>query len=187
MVPHPCFESGEFIPLLSLLLWPPLPTQCRCTGLLLHLIALDCTYIHTLPLSLSLSLSVGLLWTRIGFRRQHTTFTRERNPCPRRDSNSRSQQSNDRRPTSCTSAATGIGHSTTSNINYQTSIVIVFDLHQDTLCCFFASGWQTTDLHTFVYIPSKLQCFYLGDYVRFNDLRKSIVGNNQFITISFQL
>ena len=31
---------------------------------------------------------------------QHTTLTRDRHPCPRRDSNPQSQQANSRRPTS---------------------------------------------------------------------------------------
>jgi hypothetical protein len=62
-----------------------LPKQSMCRGTLLHLITLDDT--HT----------VGLLWTTDQrdaetSTRQHTTLTRERQPCPRRDSYPKSQQ-----------------------------------------------------------------------------------------------
>ena len=48
--------------------------------------------------------SVGLLWTSDQpvaetSTWQHTTLTRDRHPCPRRDSNSHSQQASGRRPT----------------------------------------------------------------------------------------
>jgi hypothetical protein len=48
--------------------------------------------------------SVGLLWTSDQpdaqtSTWQHTTLTRDRHPCPRRDSNSQSQQASGRRPT----------------------------------------------------------------------------------------
>jgi len=48
--------------------------------------------------------SVGILWTSDGTDAntstwQHTTPTRNRHPCPRRDSNHQSQQASGRRPT----------------------------------------------------------------------------------------
>jgi len=48
--------------------------------------------------------SVGFLWTsdRLITQNstwQHTTLTRDGHPCPRRDSNPKSQQANGRRPT----------------------------------------------------------------------------------------
>jgi hypothetical protein len=48
--------------------------------------------------------SVGLVWTRDRpvaetSTWQHTTLTRDRHPCPQRDSNPQSQQPNDGRPT----------------------------------------------------------------------------------------
>jgi hypothetical protein len=48
--------------------------------------------------------SVGLPWTSDQpvaetSTRQHTTLTRDRRPCPWRDSNPQSQQASDRRPT----------------------------------------------------------------------------------------
>jgi len=51
--------------------------------------------------------SVGLLWTSDQLvaeasTRQHTTFTTDRHPCPRWDSNPQSQQASGRRPTSWT-------------------------------------------------------------------------------------
>ena len=40
-----CSKTGAFF--LSLLVWPILPTNCRCRGLLLHLITLRHTHTHT--------------------------------------------------------------------------------------------------------------------------------------------
>jgi len=59
---------------------------------------------HDLTVEASRSHSVGLLGTRDEPYSEistwhHTTFTRYRHPCPRRDSNAQSQQARGRRPT----------------------------------------------------------------------------------------
>jgi hypothetical protein len=63
-----------------------LPTHCRWRGAMVHLITLR----HTPQ-------SVGLLWTRDRPNPgtstwQHRTLTRDRHPCPRKDSNPQAQQ-----------------------------------------------------------------------------------------------
>ena len=65
---------------LSFVVWPLLPTHCKCRGLLSHLITLNDTQTH----------SVGLLWTNDQTDAetstwQHTILTRDRRACPRRD------------------------------------------------------------------------------------------------------
>ena len=82
----------SFFPSLDL----SLPTHSRCRGLLSHLITLKDTHTHTE--------SVGLPWTNDQpdtetSTGQETTLTRDRHPCPRRDSNPQSQQANGRRLT----------------------------------------------------------------------------------------
>jgi hypothetical protein len=77
---------------LSSLVWPLVPTHCRCRGLLLHLITHSDTQKH----------SVGLLWTSDQLVAetsiwQQTTLTRDTYPCPQRDSNPQSQQASARR------------------------------------------------------------------------------------------
>ena len=73
------------------------PTHCWYSGLFLQLITLNDTQIHTH--------SVGLLSKRNRpdaetSNWQHTTLTRNKQPCTRRDSNSQSQQASGRRPMS---------------------------------------------------------------------------------------
>ena len=69
-------------------------------GLELPIVEVSRTHTH-------LSHSVGLLWTSDQpvaetSTRQHTKLTREKHPCPGRDSNPQSQQASSRRPTSLT-------------------------------------------------------------------------------------
>ena len=69
--------------------------------------------------------SVGLLWACFQpdvqtSTWQHTTLTKDRYPCPRRDSNPQSQQANDRRPTPWTARPLG------SAINSYTRLKIRF-------------------------------------------------------------
>jgi hypothetical protein len=82
----------------SFLVTPLLPTHCRCIGLFLHLMTFGDTHTHTH------TYSVRLLWTKdrafAGTSTwQHTIFTRDRHPCPWRDSNPQYQQASGRRPT----------------------------------------------------------------------------------------
>jgi hypothetical protein len=86
-----CFLVGSF-----------LPTHCRCRGYC-------CTWSHIM----TSTRSVGLLWTRDRpvaetCTWQHTRFTGDRHPCPRRDSNPQSQLASGRRR-ALDRAATGIG------------------------------------------------------------------------------
>jgi hypothetical protein len=71
---------------------PLLPTHITCRGWLLHLITFTTPH------------SVGLLWAKNPplpdtFTWQHTIFTRNRQPCCRRDSNPQSQRTSGRTPT----------------------------------------------------------------------------------------
>jgi hypothetical protein len=68
---------------------PFLPTQCRCKGLLFHLITPNDTYTHTFG---TIPLDEGSAHRRDLYLKTHTTLTRDRHPCPRRDSNPQSQQ-----------------------------------------------------------------------------------------------
>jgi hypothetical protein len=90
-VKHLSFFLSFFLPFL---VWPLLPTHCRCRG------GSCCTWSH----SVTHTHSVGLLWTSDQpdaetSTWQHTTFTRDRHPCFRRDSKPKSQQANGSRPT----------------------------------------------------------------------------------------
>jgi len=100
ILPYPFYLSPLF---LSFLVWPLLPTPCRCTGLLLHLITPNDTHTHTFgrtPLDEGSARRRTSTW-------QRTTFTRHKLPCHWRDSNPQSQQKRGRRPTPQT---TGIGY-----------------------------------------------------------------------------
>jgi hypothetical protein len=70
-----------WLEILFFLVWPLLPTHCRCRRLLLHLITHMDIYTHTH--------SVGLLWTRdrpvAETTWHHTQHSRNRHPCPRRE------------------------------------------------------------------------------------------------------
>jgi hypothetical protein len=76
---------------LSFLVWPLLPTHCKCRGLLLDMITLNDTH------------SVWLLWTRDRVAAEtstwHTTLTTDGHPRPRRDSNPQSQHASGPRTT----------------------------------------------------------------------------------------
>ena len=63
-----------------ILAWPLLPTHCRCRVLLLHLITLSNTHtVGRAPLDDRSDRS------RVPVPVQHTTFRREKHPCPRRE------------------------------------------------------------------------------------------------------
>ena len=73
-----------------ILVWPLIPTHCRCSGGIFHMI----THTHTHTHSWQNSSGQGIrpsVW-------QHTTFTRDKHPCPRWDSNPHSQQTSGLRP-----------------------------------------------------------------------------------------
>ena len=89
------------------LVWLLLHTHCRCIGLPLrfhtqwHTRARAHTHTHTH--THTHMHTVRFLWTRDRpvaetSTWQHTTFTRDRHPCPRRNSNPHSQQASGRRP-----------------------------------------------------------------------------------------
>ena len=86
-----------------------LPTSCPMTQQSLlgqNVLNIEDTRSHTTPQS------VGLPWTSDRpdtetSTWQHTTLTRDKHPCPRRDSYPQSQQASGRRPTSIDRPATG--------------------------------------------------------------------------------
>jgi hypothetical protein len=123
----------------SFSVWPLLPTHCRCSGLLSHLITLVTPH------------SVGLLNpSHRPPTRQHTTF--------RLDSKEQSQQASGCKPTPLT-AATGIGvGEVTSRISIKrewtssASILLaghmtgqLYGIAMTTVCflCYFAVRWKT--------------------------------------------
>jgi hypothetical protein len=85
-------------PNISFLFWPLVPTHCKCRRLLLRLITLSDTL--AIPWTKDRFVTESSIW-------QHTTFTRDRHPCHRRDSNPQSQQARGRRPTPQTAPPLG--------------------------------------------------------------------------------
>jgi len=76
----------------SFLIGPLLPTHCRCRSFLWHLITLNDT-----PTRLDSS-GRGTGPSQRPLSAQHTTFTRDKEPCPQLDSNTQSQPASGRRP-----------------------------------------------------------------------------------------
>jgi hypothetical protein len=95
----PSFHLSFF---LSFLVWPLLSTHCRCRGLLLHLVKLNDTHIHTRYYSPGRG--IGRLHRPIPDNRQHSQETKSNGPRP--DSNPQFQQGSGRRTTAldCTQA-----------------------------------------------------------------------------------
>jgi len=85
----------RIFPKFTFLVWLLIPNYCSCKGLFLYLTTFNDKHTHTH--THTHTHSVGLPWTSDQpvaetSTWQHTTLTRDRNPCPRLDSNPQSQE-----------------------------------------------------------------------------------------------